>query len=108
MFVCILFNVFCYIVGFQYKNTGLQIHIMQKVNLIAFEPPFKNYSEALLKTVDAIIEAVMAVPRLESQLYLDYQEEPEYLKVLQALGCCRMCHLSYFCCCVGCPIVTTF
>lgn len=68
---------------FQYKNVGLQIHVVQKVNIIAFEPPFKNYSEALLKTIDAIIQAVMTIPRLETQLYLDYQGEPNYLKVLQ-------------------------
>lgn len=60
---------------------GFVINIVQRVDVLSFEPPFKSFSDALVGNLDLIINAVMTVPRLETQLYMDYQGEPVYLEV---------------------------
>lgn len=65
----------------QYSNVGLQIQIIEKANILAFEPPFKSFGDTLVKTIDKIIDAVMDIPRLETQLYMDHQGEITYLCV---------------------------
>lgn len=54
---------------------------MQKGNLLVFDPPFKNFKDKLTKVLDDIVVAVMTVPRVESQLYLDFQGAVTFLKV---------------------------
>lgn len=70
-----------YITDTKYKSVGFVILIVQKIDVLSFEPPFKNFSDALIGNLDLIIDAVMTVPRLETQLYMDYQGEPIYLEV---------------------------
>lgn len=54
---------------------------MQRIDVLSFEPPFKHFSDSLIGNIDLIIDSVMTIPRLETQLYLDYQGDPVYLKV---------------------------
>lgn len=61
---------------------GFVILIVQKIDVLSFEPPFKNFSDALIGNLDLITDAVMTVPRLESQLYMDYEGEPVFLAVI--------------------------
>lgn len=51
------------------------------MNILSFEPPFKNFRDVLINEIDAIVDAVMDIPRLETKLYLDWSEPIEYLKV---------------------------
>lgn len=67
---------------FQYKNKGFQVKLLQRGDMLAFEPPFKNFRDALLKLIDIIIEAVEDIPRLETKLYLDWMGPEQFLKVL--------------------------
>lgn len=65
----------------QYKSSGFEVYLMQKANILMFEPQFKTFSEGLLSVLNQIVEAVMIVPRLETKLYFDYEGPPRYLKV---------------------------
>lgn len=42
------------------------------MDILVFEPSFKSFREILIGTIDAIIEAVMDIPRLETKLYSDW------------------------------------
>lgn len=55
---------------------------MQKGNLLVFDPPFKNFKDKLTKVLDDMVASVMTVPRVESQLYLDFQGSVVCLKVI--------------------------
>lgn len=65
----------------QNENRGFEIILMQKGNLLVFDPPFKNFKDKLTKVLDDIVVAVMTIPRVESQLYLDFQGAVTFLKV---------------------------
>ncbi|KAF5288622.1 hypothetical protein FQR65_LT11993 [Abscondita terminalis] len=75
-----LYDYVDYITDIKFKNKGFEISVVEKCNTIVFEPSFKNFSEAILKVIDMIVEVVMNIPRLETQLYMDYKGELEYLK----------------------------
>ncbi|KAI4465685.1 dynein axonemal heavy chain 7-related [Holotrichia oblita] len=69
-----------YIMDVHNENRGFEIILMQKGNLLVFDPPFKNFKDKLTKVLDDIVVAVMTVPRVESQLYLDFQGAVTFLK----------------------------
>lgn len=54
---------------------------MQQINILAFEPPFKNFKEAIIGILDHLVESIMTIERLETKLYLDFQKGVSYLKV---------------------------
>lgn len=54
--------------------------MQQRGNSLVFEPPFKNFREVLISLIDAIVEAVMDIPRLETKLYMDWGQVA-FLKV---------------------------
>lgn len=55
--------------------------LLQRGDVLVFEPPFKSFRDALLKLIDNIIEAVEDIPRLETKLYLDWMGPEQCLKV---------------------------
>lgn len=55
--------------------------LLQRGDILVFEPPFKNFRDVLLKLVDVIMEAVEDIPRLETKLYLDWKGPEAFLKV---------------------------
>lgn len=61
---------------------GFNINLIQKGYLLVFEPPFKKINDCIIKTLIDMLEAVATVPRIETQLYLDYQGEEIYLQVM--------------------------
>lgn len=63
---------------------GFNINLIQKGYLLVFEPPFKKFNECIIKTLKDMVEAVSTVPRIETQLYLDYQGEEMFLQVTRA------------------------
>ncbi|XP_060516742.1 dynein axonemal heavy chain 7 [Cylas formicarius] len=69
-----------YITDIKYSNKGFQIKLVPRMNVLCFEPPFKNFKEVLISKIDEIVDSVMDIARLESRLYLDYQQPIEYLK----------------------------
>ncbi|XP_050309816.1 dynein axonemal heavy chain 7 [Anthonomus grandis grandis] len=74
-----LYDYIQYITDIKYSNKGFQIKLVQRVNILAFEPPFKNFKDILIYEIDAIVDAVMDIPRLETKLYLGWSNEA-YLK----------------------------
>ncbi|KAG5878487.1 hypothetical protein JTB14_010272 [Gonioctena quinquepunctata] len=64
-----------FITDVKFSNKGFQIKLQQRVNILAFEPPFRNFRDTLIHLVDDITDAVMDIPRLETNLYVDWQEE---------------------------------
>ncbi|ERL86097.1 hypothetical protein D910_03511 [Dendroctonus ponderosae] len=64
----------------KFSSKGFQIKLVQRMNILSFEPPFKNFRDVLIHEIDAIVDAVMDIPRLETKLYLDWVEPIEYLK----------------------------
>ncbi|CAH1102974.1 unnamed protein product [Psylliodes chrysocephalus] len=73
-----------YILDVKYANKGFQIKLQQRGSVLQFEPAFKNVREVLLALIDSMIQAVMDIPRLETRLYLDWDEQDNYLKPLIA------------------------
>ncbi|KAJ8926978.1 hypothetical protein NQ314_020603 [Rhamnusium bicolor] len=63
-----------------YKNNGFQIRLQQRATILAFDPQFKNFREALINIIDSIVEAVKIIPRLETKLYLDWSGPEVCLK----------------------------
>ncbi|CAH1117610.1 unnamed protein product [Phaedon cochleariae] len=70
-----LYDYVNYILDVKYSNKGFQIKLQQRVNILVFEPSFRNFREVLITLVDNIVDAVMDIPRLETKLYLDWKEE---------------------------------
>lgn len=62
---------------------GFNINLIQKGYLLVFEPPFKKFNDCIIKTLKDMVEAVSCIPRIETQLYLDYQGEDKYLQVFR-------------------------
>lgn len=54
---------------------------MQQINVLAFEPPFRNFKEAIIGILDQMIESIMTIERLETKLYLDCQKYVTCLRV---------------------------
>ncbi|CAH1130366.1 unnamed protein product [Ceutorhynchus assimilis] len=75
-----LYDYVYYITDIKFSNKGFQIKLVQRMNVLAFEPQFKNVRDILLHEIDYIIDAVQDIPRLETKLYLDYADPIEYLK----------------------------
>ncbi|KAF7280376.1 hypothetical protein GWI33_006107 [Rhynchophorus ferrugineus] len=75
-----LYDYIQYIMDIKYSNKGFQIKLVQRVNILCFEPPFKNFKDVLISKIDAIVDAVMDIPRLETKLYLDWAEQDQFLK----------------------------
>ncbi|XP_045470082.1 dynein axonemal heavy chain 7 [Harmonia axyridis] len=69
-----LFEFVEYIMDIKYSNKGFEIHLMQQINVLAFEPPFRNFKEAIIGILDQMIESIMTIERLETKLYLDCQK----------------------------------
>ncbi|KAF5288993.1 hypothetical protein FQA39_LY03872 [Lamprigera yunnana] len=63
-----LYDYVDYVTDFKFKNTGFMINLVEKGYLLIFEPSFKSFTEAFVKIIDAMIESVMIVPRLETKL----------------------------------------
>ncbi|KAK5646414.1 hypothetical protein RI129_004878 [Pyrocoelia pectoralis] len=75
-----LYDYMDYIMDIKYKNKGFEINLVERGNTIMFEPPFKNFRDVLMKVIDAILEAVTILPRIETQLDSNFQGEIKYLK----------------------------
>ncbi|XP_044750345.1 dynein axonemal heavy chain 7-like [Coccinella septempunctata] len=73
-----------YIMDIKYSNKGFEIHLMQQINVLAFEPPFRNFKEAIIGILDHLVESIMTIERLETKLYLDFQKDVSYLKPIIA------------------------
>ncbi|KAF5288992.1 hypothetical protein FQA39_LY03871 [Lamprigera yunnana] len=69
-----------YITDFKFKTKGFQLNLIESSGTIVFEPTFQDFEYVFLKVIDDIVDAVMIVPKLESQLYLDFQGGVEYLR----------------------------
>ncbi|VEN46856.1 unnamed protein product [Callosobruchus maculatus] len=70
-----LYDYVKYITDVKYSNKGFQIKLVQRANILAFEPTFKNFRDVLIGAIDLIVEAVSDIPRLETKLYLDWENE---------------------------------
>ncbi|KAL3281624.1 hypothetical protein HHI36_004830 [Cryptolaemus montrouzieri] len=64
----------------QYSNKGFEIHLVQQINLLAFEPSFRSFKEAIIGVLDHLVDTVLTIERLETKLYIDYQQEVTFLK----------------------------
>ncbi|XP_071052666.1 dynein axonemal heavy chain 7 [Onthophagus taurus] len=62
-----------YITTIMYENKGFEVSLTKRDDIIDFEPPFQSFRTNLCQILDDMVEAVKTIPRLESQLYLDYQ-----------------------------------
>ncbi|XP_049773091.1 dynein axonemal heavy chain 7 [Schistocerca cancellata] len=57
----------------KHTNPGFVIKVLQRNKVIMFEPSFSAFSEALQNVYDTMITAVSTLPRLEEELYADWE-----------------------------------
>lgn len=63
-------------------NPGFSIKLIHKNKLLLFDPPFPSFEELILQAYDIMIESILDVPRLEHTLYMDLDDDVQYLSVI--------------------------
>lgn len=84
-----------YLLDFKYANKGFIIDLLQRGDVLGFDPPFKNFREAMVKTIDEIVKLIASLNRLEQHLYVNEEEEPILLKVHKLLPLSMLIVVKY-------------
>jgi hypothetical protein len=65
------------------------VSIAQRKKILVFEPTFNSYNNTLLDMYNMMIAAVRNLPRLETELYVDWGGQQVVLKV------CFICYYGF-------------